>query len=391
MKAWLGRIALLLVSVSLTLGVGELWFRLLSQESARVGPAGEVRARFNPYRADTELGYTLRPNWTAVHETQDFRVTVHTDARGLRSGSGAAVEGAPRGSEARRILLVGDSFAFGFGVEDSETFASVLERELAKSGQPVTIDNAGVPGFGIDHYYVVLRERLEELDPDLVLLASCSNDADELSFSRLELDESRLPLRTQSSLRMIDHRGRMRYLHDGRMAIPGWLIGGAWLADRSHFFNWVRYRLTRWWVSANLEREATSSGVTPEGSIEDLSQAEIQRALEQSSSFRWRFHEHVRAGIASALRARNVPLRTLHVGPDAEAMSLACRSEQASCLDLTSVFDASTHPEYFFPHDGHWTPAGHRAVAAALVPWLLPLLEETPEGDSDRTASDRSR
>lgn len=374
MKAWLGRIALLLVSVGFCLGVGELFFRLLSQESSTLGPTGEAKFRFNPYRTDADLGYALRPNWTAVHVTQDFRVTVHTDARELRKGSEAATEGSAFGSEARRILLVGDSFAFGFGVEDSETFASVLERELAARGMPVIVENAGIPGFSIDHYYVLLRKRVAELAPDLVLLASCSNDAGELSFSRLELDSSRLPVRTQSSLRMIDHRGRMRYLHDGRMAIPGWLSGGAWLADRSRFFNWVRYRLTRWWVSTALARDARSSAVAPEGPIEELSAAEIRHALEESAAFRWRFHEHVRAGIAAALRARKIPLRTLHVGPEAGAMSDACRSEQASCLDVTSLFDPSTHPEYFFPHDGHWTPEGHRAVATELAPWLLPVL-----------------
>lgn len=78
-------------------------------------------------------------------------------------------------SPAYRIALLGDSFAFGWGVEYQESFAYLLGEMLSKEfGQAIEVLNYGVPG------YSTFQEvsRFEELGiwPDLVLLYFVDND-----------------------------------------------------------------------------------------------------------------------------------------------------------------------------------------------------------------------
>jgi hypothetical protein len=67
----------------------------------------------------------------------------------------------------RRILIVGDSIAFGSGLDAGERFSDVLGREL---GDSVEVINAGVPGWGNDQEMLFYEKRLRVLKPDVVVL-----------------------------------------------------------------------------------------------------------------------------------------------------------------------------------------------------------------------------
>lgn len=47
-----------------------------------------------------------------------------------------------------RILLLGDSFAYGLGVNDDQTFAYLMEKQLSTPSRPVEVVNAGCAGKG---------------------------------------------------------------------------------------------------------------------------------------------------------------------------------------------------------------------------------------------------
>ncbi|MFC1491845.1 SGNH/GDSL hydrolase family protein, partial [Nitrospinota bacterium] len=50
-----------------------------------------------------------------------------------------------------RVLLLGDSFTYGVGVNDNQTFSYHLEKLLKSSIGPTEIINAGIPGSGTSH------------------------------------------------------------------------------------------------------------------------------------------------------------------------------------------------------------------------------------------------
>jgi len=75
-----------------------------------------------------------------------------------------------------RILVLGDSIAYGVGVSPGETFAKVLERQLDRPGRRVEVINAGVLGYTAyneERYYAA---RGRDFQPDVVVVAFCMND-----------------------------------------------------------------------------------------------------------------------------------------------------------------------------------------------------------------------
>ncbi len=76
----------------------------------------------------------------------------------------------PKREGERRILLLGDSFAMGWGLEEEETISRRLEAMLRESGRDVTVINAGVTGYGPWQELGLLEDVGFRLEPDLVLL-----------------------------------------------------------------------------------------------------------------------------------------------------------------------------------------------------------------------------
>ena len=145
-----------------------VFFHQKSSESSAISVYGRKLAqigysRLAPiriYEEDPILGYRHQSNVQGKHRTLDFSVSYTLDENGNRKMP------QPEQSEGR-ILLVGGSYTFGHGVEDAETFASILAREYWPQWSVV---NRAVSGYGTAHAYLVLKEALEsEAPPDVVI------------------------------------------------------------------------------------------------------------------------------------------------------------------------------------------------------------------------------
>jgi len=168
------------VARRLVLAAGSLLVGLLAAEILLrvfpVEPPGRIHwtgeGRF--VRRDPELIWRLAPNAHHVWGTDEFREERRTNALGMRDD-----EVEPRRAGERRVLAMGDSFTFGHGVAANEAYPEVLAALLDAAGRPVTVFNAGVPGYGVDQVLRALPERLAQTDPDLVLIGIHCSDVDE--------------------------------------------------------------------------------------------------------------------------------------------------------------------------------------------------------------------
>jgi len=111
---------------------------------------------------DSLLGWKLTPGWKGVHKHLDFQVSYTVNPYGFRGDFSREP-----GGGGRRIAVVGDSFTFGFGVEDDETFVHLL-NERSPTGHLFL--NFGIPGYSTDQEYLLIRERLPRFSPDVILL-----------------------------------------------------------------------------------------------------------------------------------------------------------------------------------------------------------------------------
>jgi lysophospholipase L1-like esterase len=99
---------------------------------------------------------------------------LRTNSLGFRGPEVAAAK--PAGTF--RILVLGDSVAFGWGVDDDATFVRRFEAEANAAGKPPRIEvvNTALPMYDSVQQLAVLRDFGLALQPDLVVLVYVVND-----------------------------------------------------------------------------------------------------------------------------------------------------------------------------------------------------------------------
>ena len=102
----------------------------------------------------------------------DFVMDVRTNAFGLRDQEfdpAAPFDG-------KTILLIGDSFVFGYGINVENRFDTKLRLLISQARLPIRIINAGVPGWGTIQETSYAKDRLDLFKPDVIVLTFCGND-----------------------------------------------------------------------------------------------------------------------------------------------------------------------------------------------------------------------
>lgn len=129
---------------------------------------------------DPELRFVNRPNGVLTVRYVDRhgappREVVHTVNRQGMRGQPFRRDKPPG---VLRIACLGDSYTFGYGVNDEETWPAALQRLLDDAGLagPVQILNFAVPAYETEQEVALLKKRVLDFEPDLVLLAWCIND-----------------------------------------------------------------------------------------------------------------------------------------------------------------------------------------------------------------------
>lgn len=117
--------------------------------------------------------WRMTPNFHGIMDNRvDFTQAVATaDSEGRR-----IVPAAPKTAE-RRLLVLGDSQAFGHGLSDAESWPNRLQEELNRRQLDVAVSNLAIPAINIDQYLERLRAIAPSLAPsDTILVALSWND-----------------------------------------------------------------------------------------------------------------------------------------------------------------------------------------------------------------------
>jgi hypothetical protein len=147
---------------------------------------GQEKAR--PARiADPVYDHGLAANFDGYDIWGEARYRLTTDNFGFKD---AAVREVPLKSSARRILLMGDSFAEGIGMTFDNSFAGLLEHAGHQRNEKVEFLNAGVASYSPSIYYKKIKDLLEHgLQFDEVVLLSDSSDVEDEATSYFCIDD----------------------------------------------------------------------------------------------------------------------------------------------------------------------------------------------------------
>lgn len=138
--------------------------------------AGSERGQFiELVEGDANTFWRLRPNVTLPEDSRPFFGLV-SNRKGLRE---EATHGAKTDGEVR-ILFMGDSCIFGYGLSHEQTISHFVEKRLNAKFPKASIEciNAGVPGYTLFQGYKQLEALGFDLKPDLVVLSFGWNDGD---------------------------------------------------------------------------------------------------------------------------------------------------------------------------------------------------------------------
>ena len=160
-----GRLSLLLFGSILALLLAEGVLRLLPERH----PRGALR-QLHELRTDRAWLYGLRPGARAALKVSgDLVYEINEDGfRGPRYSMDK-----PPG--VFRVVVLGDSLAFGYGVRERDTFVRQMETLLLARG-PAQILNFGVGGYNPYNEAALFADLGVKYRPDLVLVQFCIND-----------------------------------------------------------------------------------------------------------------------------------------------------------------------------------------------------------------------
>ena len=131
------------------------------------------------YQFSSHYGLIPFPDVVMVHgipRKYEFRYTVnHQQCRGAATVTDPSIP---------TVVVLGDSYGFGMGVEDGQEFPAVMGRALQGQWNVVNLSS---PGWGLTQEIRRFYELGVSHDPRVVVLQYCSNDPDDNLANRVTM------------------------------------------------------------------------------------------------------------------------------------------------------------------------------------------------------------
>jgi hypothetical protein len=186
-----------------------------------------------PVASSFYLPFTLPSDVEYHHRSKEFNATYRINKYGYRGTYPQQIE-KPVGR--RRVLVCGDSFTLGWGVQEHETFVHRLNAVCEP--QRTEVINAGYhAGYSPDSYYAYLVREGMTLQPDVVIVAIYTgNDITDMRDNRWgEVDERGGPTVVSTNRMYTDYRGQMILAREHRDLLLTWNYRVPFL-NESHLF-----------------------------------------------------------------------------------------------------------------------------------------------------------
>lgn len=251
-----------------------------------------------------------------------FRVS--TDANGLRAPLHA--EKKPAG--AYRVMTLGCSTTFGWGVDDAETYPARLESILGEGGHPVEVINGGQPGYSSFQGLWLWDRSLNRYAPDVVIFGYLVQDSREVAYS---------------------DRSQAVYQHEGDFLKKNLLY-------HSKLYLFVRDLIDRWRSEAK-DTVKQSPRIPPEEYVENI-RAFKKLVEDAGAKFVLFGYPLERSGYTEGHR------RILHAA--ATELDVPIHDPQPEMEKRTAS------ETLYFPQDrGHANAAGNDAIAQGMAQFLV--------------------
>jgi lysophospholipase L1-like esterase len=327
---------------------------------------------------DPLLGWRISPNAYWKVETEDYSNTLQYGPKALRGKDVPYAK--PAGVS--RIEILGDSMVDGFSVSLEDRVSEVLEKRL---GAGTEVVNLGVSGYSTDQEMLMLETEGWKYHPDLVVLFLYYND--------IWMNGQHLLARaTFKPVFNLDPSGNLALKY---VPVPK---PSPALEDRFAVYKVIRdavksssslYKvatLGHGWPVSEYPMPAGAGGTADQFRVyqkEDkpelkrvwgITQALLKRMNRETQEHGGKFLLfYAPSRVELSEEEWNSSKIPATYGADVVLQHLRqiCNAEGIALLDPTQRFrDARKNGPLSYAHDVHWTPAGHRVAADALVEYV---------------------
>lgn len=279
------------------------------------------------YLPDPDLFWRLTPNQKAYTKVGHF--PVRTNSMGMRSPEVDCEK--PAGT--MRVMVFGDSFTFGWGVRQEETYAAQLQQlfRAALPNRSVEVWNAGCNAYNVYQEVAYLR-KLVACKPDVVVISCTFNDGMIPDVSKMT-EQDRERIRKGVALKnlvrrfalynfVVEAKGKAVYFK-----IRSKIIGGSW-------------------------------GTEVPGEEQQVRMAGVLRDAEQICR-----ENGIKLVFLVTSGGQKEP------GPYQQCMIDVATQDGVPLVNMVARLHDSERGQYWIP-DGHFNAAGHAATAQALFEQL---------------------
>jgi lysophospholipase L1-like esterase len=257
-----------------------------------------------------------------------------------------------------RVLCIGDSFTFGWGVPVENSWPRLIEKRLREADERIRTVNCGASGtLYVDEYRFGLENRFYVHEPDAVVVTLCLNDLLPTS-NALAHQEMNLPF-------LLEHS---RFLRD---LFQGYALAASMRIDPER--DLVRELLDLTPEVAALVAPWAAAPAAP-GQAGMWAGGGVQRDLLAMRD--WCRERELPFGVViwpyfQGLGAdEHYPFATIH-----ELVGAYCADQDISFLDLLPVFDGHDTPELWVsPADYHGNVQAHALAEPKLTEFVAELL-----------------
>ena len=343
------RILAVLMSCIIAFAIAELVIRFISPQMT-----GPIQVAFDP-----ELGPIPVPSQHGRRTIPGiYSYTFSNNSLGLRGNKEYSFE---KKSDFR-ILLLGDSFCYGYGIDDDQTFASRTEKNLSSQNWPTEVINAGNGGQGTDYALKFFRTLGYKFRLDLTVLCFCSNDFADNSRSlyySIGEDADLSPKSLTNSL-----EAKKEFLK--RVPMYNWLM--SW----SHVANLFKQTALKVLVKIGKSTKNRAFGLiihydngdgrkgfSNERNIKltEIFISHLKKTVEDGGS------DFIIIYVPSAEEVKHYR-ETGEYSNDEKALNNIVKSQCEPLLSMTRIISGSKEAmSSLYYVDGHWTPLTHSLVA----------------------------
>lgn len=354
--SFLKSIGLFIFSVVLTLLALDGLVRIFSPQDLR----------FNFTQWDEYVGFVNIPEIEGTTVHSDYLMKVRINSKGLRDREFEY----QKEPGTYRIGVFGDSFTFGEGVQNNETFPKLLEdllradERLNRADRKIEVLNFGIGKTGTSHQFALYRKEGKKYALNLVIIGFLSaNDFSDNVPGVFAMKDGEL-IHTPTNYSSIRKLQKIVYY------IPFY----KWLTEHSHLVNLVRKKATllddHWRTTARAplaiigDAQANKDPLPVDITLKLIK--EFVSESRQAGSKLLLVNLPAKDHAPYSAQGKNEPHIVYYHRLEKELKKIS----GLEIIDMTHLFNKLPVQPYYFAHDSHMTPLGLQLVALGIKDYL---------------------